>query len=315
MQETKEQSFEKIMDYENRIHEQNQQRIKIGIRLVIIIPLIFLTVMFKLDSNKVVFLVLWIASLFGISLYLIVVEYMDYKMQEKLKELGIKDEDADIQGLISDELVVEKVIESSGILESNIPKNIALALGTTKGEEPERTAEPRVRRVKGMSAQALSELRAKKAQESQAAPEAEAKPEAKPEPVVQKPAEPEPEPIEPEPIEPEPVIHKPVYVEESRLERVEAEPVIEPERPTARPRMSAVYQDYYEETAETPYSEDMSRAEEELVESIRKYIATLGKQAAPAIDDIQRKDAQDYAQMRRDRAASRRTKPYDEWKD
>ena len=50
MQDTKEQSFEKIMEYEKKIHEKNQQRIKIGIRLVIIIPLIFLTVMFKLDK-------------------------------------------------------------------------------------------------------------------------------------------------------------------------------------------------------------------------------------------------------------------------
>ena len=120
MQDTKEQSFEKIMEYEKKIHEKNQQRIKIGIRLVIIIPLIFLTVMFKLDSSKVVFLVLWIVSLFAISLYLIVVEYMDYQMQEKLKELGIKDEDADIKRLIDDNLVVEKV--KSGIrLFTNIP--------------------------------------------------------------------------------------------------------------------------------------------------------------------------------------------------
>ena len=125
MQDTKEQSFEKIMEYEKKIHEKNQQRIKIGIRLVIIIPLIFLTVMFKLDSSKVVFLVLWIVSLFAISLYLIVVEYMDYQMQEKLKELGIKDEDADIKRLIDDNLVVEKVIESTGLLEDKQVRDIS----------------------------------------------------------------------------------------------------------------------------------------------------------------------------------------------
>ena len=124
MQDTKEQSFEKIMEYEKKIHEKNQQRIKIGIRLVIIIPLIFLTVMFKLDSSKVVFLVLWIVSLFAISLYLIVVEYMDYQMQEKLKELGIKDEDADIKRLIDDNLVVEKVIESTGLLEDKQAQDV-----------------------------------------------------------------------------------------------------------------------------------------------------------------------------------------------
>lgn len=198
MQETKEQSFEKIMEYENKIHEKNQQRIKIGIRLVIIIPLIFLTVMFKLDSSKVVFLVLWIVSLFAISLYLIVVEYMDYQMQEKLKELGFKDEDADIKGLINDNLVVEKVIESTGLLE------------------------------------------------------------------------------------------------DKQVQEIVQEPVVE-----------------------THDTDEMTQAEEELVESIRKYVATLGRQAAsaPVIDEIQRREAQDYAAMRKARAAAKRPGTQDEARD
>ncbi len=217
MQDTKEQSFEKIMEYEKKIHEKNQQRIKIGIRLVIIIPLIFLTVMFKLDSSKVVFLVLWIVSLFAISLYLIVVEYMDYQMQEKLKELGIKDEDADIKRLIDDNLVVEKVIESTGLLED------------------------------------------KQAQDVE-------------EKIVRKPK-----------------IHE--VVEEAI---VHEEPVVEQH-----------------------HTDELTQAEEELVESIRKYVATLGRQAAatPVIDDVQRKDAQDYAAMRKARAASRRPKSQDEVRD
>lgn len=198
MQETKEQSFEKIMEYENKIHEKNQQRIKIGIRLVIIIPLIFLTVMFKLDSSKVVFLVLWIVSLFAISLYLIVVEYMDYQMQEKLKELGFKDEDADIKGLIDDNLVVEKVIESTGLLE------------------------------------------------------------------------------------------------DKQVQEVVQEPVVEAHD-----------------------KDEMTQAEEELVESIRKYVATLGRQAAstPVIDEVQRREAQDYAAMRKARAAAKRPRTQDEARD
>ena len=217
MQDTKEQSFEKIMEYEKKIHEKNQQRIKIGIRLVIIIPLIFLTVMFKLDSSKVVFLVLWIVSLFAISLYLIVVEYMDYQMQEKLKELGIKDEDADIKRLIDDNLVVEKVIESTGLLEDKQVQDVEEA-------------------------------------------------------IVRKPK-----------------IHE--VVEEAI---VHEEPVVEQH-----------------------HTDELTQAEEELVESIRKYVATLGRQAAatPVIDDVQRKDAQDYAAMRKARAASRHPKSQDEVRD
>lgn len=228
MQDTKEQSFEKIMEYEKKIHEKNQQRIKIGIRLVIIIPLIFLTVMFKLDSSKVVFLVLWIVSLFAISLYLIVVEYMDYQMQEKLKELGIKDEDADIKRLIDDNLVVEKVIESTGLLED------------------------------------------KQAQDVE-----------------------------------EKIVRKPEVVEEAIVRKPKIHEVVEE---------AIVHEEPVEEQHHT---DELTQAEEELVESIRKYVATLGRQAAatPVIDDVQRKDAQDYAAMRKARAASRRPKFQDEVRD
>lgn len=228
MQDTKEQSFEKIMEYEKKIHEKNQQRIKIGIRLVIIIPLIFLTVMFKLDSSKVVFLVLWIVSLFAISLYLIVVEYMDYQMQEKLKELGIKDEDADIKRLIDDNLVVEKVIESTGLLED------------------------------------------KQAQDVE-----------------------------------EKIVRKPEVVEEAIVRKPKIHEVVE----------EAIVHE--EPVVEQTHTDELTQAEEELVESIRKYVATLGRQAAatPVIDDVHRKDAQDYAAMRKARAASRRPKSQDEVRD
>lgn len=116
MQDKQSESYEKIIEYEKAIHEKNQKRIKIGIYLVVIIPLIFLFVMFKLESSKVVFLVLWIASLFGISIYLIGVEYMDYQLQRKLSELGIREEEP-IKGLLKEESRVEDFIVNTGLLE------------------------------------------------------------------------------------------------------------------------------------------------------------------------------------------------------
>lgn len=125
MQDKQSESYEKIVEYEKTIHEKNQKRIKIGIHLVVIIPLIFLFVMFKLESSKVVFLVLWIASLFGISVYLIGVEYMDYQLQRKLSELGIREEEP-IKRLLKEESRVEDFIVNTGLLEerrsSRIPE-------------------------------------------------------------------------------------------------------------------------------------------------------------------------------------------------
>lgn len=116
-EEKKAESYEKILQYQQGLHEKNQKRIKVGIKLVILIPLIFLLVMFKLESSKVVFLVLWIVSLFIISVYLIGVEYMDYEMQVRLGDWGIS-EDKEIKNLLEDHARVEQMIRNSGILEA-----------------------------------------------------------------------------------------------------------------------------------------------------------------------------------------------------
>lgn len=105
--------YEKLMDYESSLHEINQKRIKIGLRCIYIIPLIFLALLFITDSSKIIFLVLWIASLFGIAVYLIGVEYVDYKLQEKMNEIGGKD-DAEPESLIPIEQVSQKV---AGVVE------------------------------------------------------------------------------------------------------------------------------------------------------------------------------------------------------
>lgn len=97
-----EEIFNKVMDYEQSLHEKNRKRIRIGLKCIWIIPLIFLLLLFFTGSNKVVFLILWIVSLFVISVYLIVVEYLDYNLQEKIMEL--KGEEGEIQAITPDEL-------------------------------------------------------------------------------------------------------------------------------------------------------------------------------------------------------------------
>lgn len=121
MQEKNAESYSKIVEYEQQVHEKNQNRIRIGIKVLLLIPLLFLAIMFKMDSSKVVFLVLWIVSLFGIAFYLIGVEYMDYQLQIKLREFGIQEEDKPIQGLIEEDSRVEKIIVNAGLLDDDRP--------------------------------------------------------------------------------------------------------------------------------------------------------------------------------------------------
>lgn len=93
MAEKYKEMYDKFINYEQNLHEQNQKRIRVGLKINIILPLFFLILSFAISEGKLVFLLLWIISLFGIATYLIYVEYSDYKMLEQLKELGV-DEDA-----------------------------------------------------------------------------------------------------------------------------------------------------------------------------------------------------------------------------
>jgi len=64
-------------------------RIKAGLWCIAIIPMIFLILLLHMESSKVVYLLLWVISLFLISAYLVTVAYIDDQMQKKLKQLGL----------------------------------------------------------------------------------------------------------------------------------------------------------------------------------------------------------------------------------
>lgn len=107
--------YEKLISYEHMLHEQNQKRIKVGILCIYIIPALFLFLLFITgsSSSKIIFLVLWIASLFIIAVYLICVEYIDYNLQEKINEIQGNDE-SEIESLIDIDEVVEKIEARGG---------------------------------------------------------------------------------------------------------------------------------------------------------------------------------------------------------
>ena len=98
MERDYEEIFQKVLDYEQTLHEKNRKRIKIGLKCIWIVPLFFLALLFLTGSNKVIFLILWIVSLFALSIYLIVVEYMDHNLQEKIMELKGEEGPIEVNG-------------------------------------------------------------------------------------------------------------------------------------------------------------------------------------------------------------------------
>ena len=80
---------EKALAYQKREHERNQKRIKNGLLSFLIVPSVFLVLLFLSNvtgTNKLVMLLVWIASMFIIAAYLIVVEFVDYKVMHMFDE-------------------------------------------------------------------------------------------------------------------------------------------------------------------------------------------------------------------------------------
>ena len=105
MSNQKEEMYDKFIDLQREVHAKNQKKIRVGLKVNLLLPLIFLALSFFSDRSKLAFLVLWIVSLFGIAFYLLYVEYMDFKLQDQWKKFGIIDEESGAQALIGDEVV------------------------------------------------------------------------------------------------------------------------------------------------------------------------------------------------------------------
>lgn len=79
-----------ITAFAENMHTKNQHKKKICLRCMMIIPLVFMVLMFTMDTAKVVYLLLWVISLFIFCAYLIIIDYIDDKLARKLNELNIE---------------------------------------------------------------------------------------------------------------------------------------------------------------------------------------------------------------------------------
>lgn len=79
-----------LAEFGNNLHEKNKKRIHAGLWCIAVIPLVFMILMFSMDTAKVVYLLLWVISLFVLCTYLVVVDYIDDRLQRRLDELNIE---------------------------------------------------------------------------------------------------------------------------------------------------------------------------------------------------------------------------------
>ena len=90
-----EQLYEELRSRAVSVHQRNKNMIKYGSIGLIVLPVVLFIVRWLTDSDKMVFLLLWIFSLFALAAFLIGVEYLDSSIQKTLKEMTNREEKFD----------------------------------------------------------------------------------------------------------------------------------------------------------------------------------------------------------------------------
>ena len=93
-----------ITAFAENMHTKNQHKKNICLRCMMIIPLVFMVLMFTMDTAKVVYLLLWVISLFIFCAYLIIIDYIDDKLARKLNDLNIEIQEKQADASITDSI-------------------------------------------------------------------------------------------------------------------------------------------------------------------------------------------------------------------
>lgn len=87
--------YDSFVSYAEELHEKNRKRVKASGILMIVLPVVLGLIRWMTDSDKTVFLIIWVLCMFILSAYLVSIEYMDHVLYKKLSGLTGNDEEYD----------------------------------------------------------------------------------------------------------------------------------------------------------------------------------------------------------------------------
>ena len=112
------------------MHVNNKKRIRVGLILLLLLPFILGVIRALTQSDKIVFLIIWVFCMFVICIYLITIEYIDDALQKTLEE--VTDREANF-----DELIVD-----SGRLEERISLRREKILELIRANRAQKSVKP-----------------------------------------------------------------------------------------------------------------------------------------------------------------------------
>lgn len=85
--------YDRLVSEVKALYYANQIRIHKGLWALVISTVLFLTLMFITEGEKVIFLLMWIATMFAVAAYLIAVEYLNFELKRKVEEITRREQD------------------------------------------------------------------------------------------------------------------------------------------------------------------------------------------------------------------------------
>ena len=95
-----EELYNRLLERGMALHENNKRRIRAGLIFLGVFTVLMILIRLITDSDRVVFMILWVVGMFAASIYLISVEYIDDSIQKTLEE--VSDREADFGELLPD---------------------------------------------------------------------------------------------------------------------------------------------------------------------------------------------------------------------
>lgn len=105
-----EELYMRLLERAESMHENNKKRIRIGLIVLGLLPAVLIIIRLLTDSDRVVFLIIWILCTFAVCIYLITIEFIDDSLEKTLEEVTEREADFD-ELIMGTEQLGEKIIE------------------------------------------------------------------------------------------------------------------------------------------------------------------------------------------------------------
>ena len=100
--------YNKLLARGMALHASNKRRIRIGLIFLGVFTVLMIFIRWLTDSDRVVFMLLWIFGMFAACIYLVSVEYIDDTLQKTLQD--VSDRESDFDDLLLNSEQVHKMV-------------------------------------------------------------------------------------------------------------------------------------------------------------------------------------------------------------